>query len=71
MVQVSRVVSWVIVKLPKAKHSQFKPVESEFGITHNWNEEHPDPNQKRWMPFKFPEEPTCFLKGLHTVCGAG
>jgi len=46
-------------------------VESEFGITHNWNEEHPDPNQKRWMPFKFPEEPTCFLKGLHTVCGAG
>ena len=41
-----------IKNLQKAKHSQFQPVESEFGITHNWNEEHPDPNQKRWMPFK-------------------
>ena len=27
--------------------------------------------QLRWRPFGFPEEPTDFVQGLATVCGAG
>ena len=40
-------------------------------LGHKWDEVHPDPNQKRWLPFKFPSIPTDFVRGLKTICGAG
>ena len=40
-------------------------------LSHRWDEVHPDPNQKRWLPFKFPSIPTDFVGGLKTICGAG
>eukprot|EP00735_Rhodelphis_limneticus_P012928 TRINITY_DN635_c0_g1::TRINITY_DN635_c0_g1_i1::g.28905::m.28905 TRINITY_DN635_c0_g1::TRINITY_DN635_c0_g1_i1::g.28905 ORF type:complete len:461 (+),score=136.42,sp/Q9Y041/HGD_CAEEL/59.12/4e-180,HgmA/PF04209.8/5.7e-186 TRINITY_DN635_c0_g1_i1:62-1384(+) len=44
-------------------HSQF--VRANFGT------ETITPNQLRWKPWPIPEEPTDFLQGLRTVCGAG
>jgi len=62
--------TWVYRTLPSAKHKMFSPM-AAGDLCHRWDEIHPDPNQKRWMPFKFPEIPTDFVAGLKTVCGAG
>lgn len=62
--------TWLYRMVPSAKHKRFTPGPATE-ISHDWNAVHPDPNQKRWMPFKFPENPTDFVTGLKTVCGAG
>lgn len=66
--------SWLYRILPSAKHHPFKPYEQQF-ITHNWDEDYPNPNQMRWTPFNIPSKNEAgdvdFVDGLRTVCGAG
>ena len=47
-------------------------MEHEF-LSHDWNEQHPNPNQLRWKPFDFPKkgEKISWIDGLKTVSGAG
>ena len=42
-------------------------------LSHDWNEQHPNPNQLRWKPFDFPKkgEKISWIDGLKTVSGAG
>ena len=42
-------------------------------LSHDWNEQHPNPNQLRWNPFDLPDKNTSvnFVQGLSTVAGAG
>ena len=68
--------SWLYRILPSAKHTPFKPYTPAVskvvgGMTHNWDEIEPNPNQIKWKPFQLPEEPVDFVDGLSTVCGAG
>lgn len=45
--------SWLYRILPSVKHFPFKKIENGL-ITHNWNDEEPNPNQLRWKPFDLP-----------------
>nr|XP_018666819.1 homogentisate 1,2-dioxygenase-like [Ciona intestinalis]XP_026689574.1 homogentisate 1,2-dioxygenase-like [Ciona intestinalis]XP_026689575.1 homogentisate 1,2-dioxygenase-like [Ciona intestinalis] len=66
--------SWLYRILPSVKHEPFKPYsqpKSVGGITHAWDNEHPNPNQMRWKPFKMSSEKLDFIDSLSTVCGAG
>lgn len=47
--------SWLYRILPSVKHHPFKKVENSL-ISHNWDEQIPNPNQLRWMPFNLPSE---------------
>ncbi|GJQ86929.1 hypothetical protein Trydic_g11798 [Trypoxylus dichotomus] len=64
--------SWLYRIRPSVGHKPFK----KFGkgnVTHDWNEQDPDPNQMRWQPFDLPTklENVDFVEGLNTICGAG
>nr|CAB3252694.1 homogentisate 1,2-dioxygenase-like [Phallusia mammillata] len=66
--------SWLYRILPSAKHLPFKPYKQAVqkgGITHNWDDDEPNPNQLRWNPFPIPDEEKDFVDGMSTVCGAG
>jgi len=65
--------TWVYRMLPSAKHRRFERVPEREDFTHDWNEEYPDPNQKRWLPFKMPQdgEKVDYVQGLKVVSGAG
>ncbi|KAH9633893.1 hypothetical protein HF086_002924 [Spodoptera exigua] len=58
---------------PSVIHKPFQKYNGAKYLTHNWNEQEPDPNQSRWLPFDIPpaEQSVDFVAGLHTVCGAG
>uniref|UniRef100_A0A4W3GVS1 Homogentisate 1,2-dioxygenase n=1 Tax=Callorhinchus milii TaxID=7868 RepID=A0A4W3GVS1_CALMI len=65
--------SWLYRILPSVCH---KPLISipQGNLSHNWDEVSPDPNQMRWLPFKFSEsseKKVDFVEGLNTLCGAG
>lgn len=62
--------SWLYRILPSVKHSPFEkyPLNTFNG---DWNDRHPNPNQLKWNPFDLPENPTDFIDGLATICGAG
>ncbi|XP_039261743.2 homogentisate 1,2-dioxygenase-like [Styela clava] len=65
--------SWLYRILPSAKHEPFRPYAHPY-VTHNWDDEAPNPNQMRWSPFKIAsqhERKVDFVDGLRTVCGAG
>ncbi|XP_068222933.1 homogentisate 1,2-dioxygenase [Palaemon carinicauda] len=62
--------AWLYRIRPCVVHTPFAPMKhphflSEFG------KRHPNPNQLRWNPFDIPTEPTDFVSGFRTVCGAG
>ncbi|XP_058980699.1 homogentisate 1,2-dioxygenase [Musca domestica] len=67
--------TWLYRINPSAKHLPFQSYEKEGGkyLSHNWDEQKPNPNQMRWKPFDMPAagEKVNFVQGLHTVCGAG
>ncbi|XP_013200917.2 homogentisate 1,2-dioxygenase [Amyelois transitella] len=63
--------SWLYRIRPSVVHKPFKRSSVTKYLTHNWDEQHPDPNQSRWLPFDIPSSPVDFVAGLHTVCGAG
>lgn len=64
--------SWLYRIRPSAGHAPFEPFQ-KGNITHNWDEQEPDPNQMRWNPFDLPDKTknVDFVEGLNTVCGAG
>ncbi|KAJ0174742.1 hypothetical protein K1T71_009850 [Dendrolimus kikuchii] len=65
--------SWLYRIRPSVIHKPFKKFVASKYLTHDWNEQEPDPNQSRWLPFDIPptDIPVDFVAGLHTVCGAG
>lgn len=56
-------------------HEPFERYDHEGAkyLTNRWNDQHPNPNQLRWLPFKIADadESKNFVQGLHTICGAG
>jgi len=65
--------TWFYRIRPSAVHEPFKAITTKTYLTHNWNEQTPNPNQMRWKPFDIPssQNKVTFAEGLHTVCGAG
>lgn len=66
--------SWLYRIRPSVVHEPFRALEGTAGLSSNWNELPPNPNQMRWMPFDMPkagERAVDFVQGIHTVCGAG
>ncbi|ROT67944.1 Homogentisate 1,2-dioxygenase [Penaeus vannamei] len=51
-------------------HKPFAPIKHKY-LDCSFDKRHPNPNQLRWNPFDIPSEPTDFVEGLRTVCGAG
>ncbi|XP_022916677.2 homogentisate 1,2-dioxygenase [Onthophagus taurus] len=62
--------TWFYRIRPSVGHFPFKKF-LKGNVTHDWNEQDPDPNQMRWNPFDFPKDQIDFVEGLNTVCGAG
>ncbi|XP_035209607.1 homogentisate 1,2-dioxygenase-like isoform X1 [Stegodyphus dumicola] len=65
--------TWFYRIRPSVVHLPFKPLNCG-DLTHDWNENDPNPNQMRWKPFDIPErelEQVDFVEGIKTVCGAG
>lgn len=65
--------TWFYRIRPSVVHEPFQRYDSGKYLTIDWNEQHPNPNQLRWMPFDLPnkEKSVDFVQGLHTICGAG
>ncbi|XP_073944957.1 homogentisate 1,2-dioxygenase [Choristoneura fumiferana] len=63
--------TWFYRIRPSVVHKPFKRLDVAKYLTHKWDEQEPDPNQSRWLPFDLPASPVDFVGGLHTVCGAG
>ncbi|XP_063895343.1 homogentisate 1,2-dioxygenase [Helicoverpa armigera] len=65
--------SWLYRIRPSVIHKPFQKSDVAKYLTHNWDEQEPDPNQSRWLPFDLPpsNQSVDFVAGLHTVCGAG
>ncbi|ALC39301.1 hgo [Drosophila busckii] len=65
--------TWLYRKLPSAVHKPFQALKTAKYLSHNWDEQQPNPNQLRWKPFDVPttQQQVNFVEGLHTVCGAG
>lgn len=62
--------SWLYRIRPSVVHEPFKPL-AHSNFSNDFSQCHPNPNQLRWQPFGFPEEPTDFIEGVSTMCGAG
>lgn len=66
--------TWFYRIRPSVMHQPFSRYDSVPGLTVNWNEQPPNPNQMRWAPFDMPtkaDQSVDFVQGIHTVCGAG
>ncbi|KAJ2945522.1 hypothetical protein O0L34_g339 [Tuta absoluta] len=65
--------SWLYRIRPSVVHTPFKKYNDAKYLTHKWDEQEPDPNQSRWLPFDIPppSKSVDFVAGLHTVAGAG
>ena len=48
--------------VPSAKHAKFTVATNDSD--NDFDSAFPDPNQKRWMPFVIPTEPTDFVQGF-------
>ncbi|KAL2944438.1 Homogentisate 1 2-dioxygenase [Bienertia sinuspersici] len=66
--------SWLYRIKPSVTHEPFKPrtpgnkkLIAEF----NQSNSSANPTQLRWKPVDIPEDPTDFIDGLQTICGAG
>ncbi|XP_041352250.1 homogentisate 1,2-dioxygenase-like [Gigantopelta aegis] len=62
--------SWFYRIRPSAVHEPFKKIDRGL-MTHNWDDDDPNPNQLRWKPLDIPSEKVDFVQGLTTICGAG
>ncbi|XP_065167949.1 homogentisate 1,2-dioxygenase [Atheta coriaria] len=63
--------TWLYRIRPSVGHGPYTKFPKGF-LTHDWDEQEPDPNQMRWRPFDLPKTPDVdFVEGLHTICGAG
>ncbi|GAB2284443.1 hypothetical protein Dimus_018896 [Dionaea muscipula] len=66
--------SWLYRIKPSVTHEPFQPrvlshgkLVSEFDKSNSFA----NPTQLRWKPVDVPDEPTDFIDGLYTICGAG
>lgn len=64
--------TWLYRIRPSVGHKRYLPFPAG-NLSHNWDEQEPDPNQMRWNPFDMPAKgkEVDFVEGLNTVCGAG
>eukprot|EP00112_Aurelia_sp_Birch-Aquarium-sp1_P004494 Seg1509.17 transcript_id=Seg1509.17/GoldUCD/mRNA.D3Y31 product="Homogentisate 1 2-dioxygenase" protein_id=Seg1509.17/GoldUCD/D3Y31 len=62
--------SWLYRIKPSVQHKPFETFKVK-NVTDDWKNRTPNPNQLRWKPFDIPSNPTDFVEGLSTVCGAG
>ncbi|XP_028138785.1 homogentisate 1,2-dioxygenase [Diabrotica virgifera virgifera] len=64
--------TWFYRIRPSVLHKPFESIKSS-DVSHNWDEEEPNPNQLLWDPFEMPpnSKKVDFVEGLHTVAGAG
>jgi homogentisate 1,2-dioxygenase len=64
--------SWLYRLRPTANHPPFAPYATPtLQRGGPFEEVPPTPNRLRWNPMPFPEEPTDFVDGIVTYCGAG
>lgn len=65
--------TWLYRIRPSVVHRPFQRHDVAKHFTSKWDEQHPNPNQSRWLPFDIPnkQDGVDFVSGLHTVCGAG
>lgn len=63
--------TWLYRILPSVKHKPFEKFYKCKHLNGDWNGRVSSPNQMKWTPFDIPEEPTDFVEGLSTICGAG
>lgn len=61
---------WLYRIRPSVMHEPFAPIKHQY-LASEFGKRHPNPNQLRWDPFTIPKEPTDWVSGLRTVCGAG
>ncbi|XP_066960066.1 homogentisate 1,2-dioxygenase [Macrobrachium rosenbergii] len=62
--------AWLYRIRPCVVHTPFAPIKHPYLLS-DFGKRHPNPNQLRWNPFDIPTEPTDFVSGIRTVCGAG
>ncbi|MHB0972477.1 MAG: homogentisate 1,2-dioxygenase [Thermoanaerobaculia bacterium] len=62
--------SWLYRIRPAAMHEPFARFENRL-LRSRFDEVETTPNQLRWDPIPAPNEPTDFVEGLVTICGAG
>ena len=62
--------SWLYRIRPAAVHQPFAALPHAY-FHDRFDEAHATPNQLRWNPFPFPEQPTDFVDGLYTLAGNG
>ncbi|MBS3962039.1 MAG: homogentisate 1,2-dioxygenase [Sandarakinorhabdus sp.] len=63
--------SWLYRRMPSAAHGAFRPVRHGGLAAPPFADGVLDPNRLRWDPMPFPEHPTDWLEGLHTLAGNG
>ncbi|KAH9611171.1 hypothetical protein KSS87_006388 [Heliosperma pusillum] len=66
--------SWFYRIKPSVTHEPFKPrVPGNKKLIADFNQSNctANPTQLRWKPVDIPENPTDFIDGLQTICGAG
>ena len=64
--------SWLYRIKPSVCHKPFLKYDKAPKLsTNDFSKAEPTPNQIRWQPFEIPKEPTDFIDGMITVCGAG
>lgn len=65
--------TWFYRIRPSVLHAPYQRHDVAEYLTNNWNDQHPNPNQLRWLPFKIADaaESKDFVQSLHTICGAG
>ncbi len=62
--------SWLYRIRPSVLHGQFSIIDKGLIRSQPFDEEPASPNQMRWNPLTFPDEPTDFVQGLVTFAGA-
>lgn len=66
--------SWFYRIRPSVHHKPMSPADKSIGselFTNDFSKCVPNPDQFRWKPVEIPTEPTDFVQGLKTFCGAG
>uniref|UniRef100_A0A7N1A8Y0 homogentisate 1,2-dioxygenase n=1 Tax=Kalanchoe fedtschenkoi TaxID=63787 RepID=A0A7N1A8Y0_KALFE len=66
--------SWLYRIKPSVTHEPFKarsPAHGRLMAEFTQSNSSANPTQMRWMPVEIPDEPTDFLDGMFTMCGAG
>ena len=61
--------SWLYRIRPSVLHEPFSPLDARLLRGAPFDEEPTSPNQLRWDPLPFPDEPADFVEGLATIAG--